>query len=146
MASPGLNKILLIGHLGKDPTLRYTPAGTAVATFTLAVNRPARSATGERQDEVEWFTIVAWGRLAETCTEFLTKGSKVFIDGRLQTRQWEDKDGHRHTAVEVVAGDLLMLGGARAPAAAATDEPRQAADQPAASTASVTDDLDEVPF
>ena len=146
MASPGLNKILLIGHLGKDPTLRYTPAGTAVATFTLAVNRPARSAAGERQDEVQWFTIVTWARLAETCTEFLTKGSKVYVDGRLQTRQWEDTDGHRHTAVEVVAGDLLMLGGARAPAAAATDEPSRAADQPAASPAPALDEPDEIPF
>jgi single-strand DNA-binding protein len=108
-----------------------------VATFSVAVNRPTRAPDGERREEVEWLTAVAWGKLAETAAEYLTKGSFVYLDGRLQTRRWEDKAGRPHLALEVVVRDLLMLGGGRRDA---QDEP--APEEPAAPP----DTDDEVPF
>ena len=102
----GLNKVMIIGNLGKDPELRYTQRGTAVCNFTVAVNRPGRmdEATGQRtEDETEWFQVVAWDKLAETCNQFLAKGRKVYVEGRLQTRSWEGQDGQKRTRVEVLA-------------------------------------------
>jgi len=104
-----MNKIMLIGNLGRDPEMNYTPSGLAVAKFSLAVSRYAKSATGERQDETEWFNIVAWKQLAETCSTYLKKGQKVFIEGRLATRKYTDKNGVERTAVEVIASDLEFL-------------------------------------
>src|SRR5688572_11063146 len=100
MSRWGLANVTLIGHLGKEPALRYTPAGVAVATFSVAVNRPARSTDGEQQDETEWFTATAWGKLAETTAEHLTTGSLVYLDGRLRTRRWEDKSGQTRVTLE----------------------------------------------
>ena len=91
--SRGLNKVMVIGHLGKDPEMRYTPSGRPVTTFTLAVSRTWNSADGERHTETEWFNVVAWGNLAEICKQYLTKGQQVYVEGRLQTRRWEDKEG-----------------------------------------------------
>jgi len=108
--SRGLNKVQIIGHLGKDPEMRYTPSGKPVTTFTVAVSRSWNTADGERHNETEWFSVVAFGSLAETCKEYLTKGKQVYIDGRLQTRRWDDKEGTKHTSVEVVAGEMIMLG------------------------------------
>jgi len=104
-----MNKIMLIGNLGRDPEMNYTPDGTAVAKFSLAVNRITKSATGERQTETEWFYIVAWRQLAETCSTYLKKGHKVFIEGRLATRKYTDKNGVERTSVEVVASDMEFL-------------------------------------
>lgn len=104
-----MNKIMLIGNLGRDPEMNYTPDGTAVAKFSLAVNRYTKSATGERQTETEWFYIVAWRQLAETCSTYLKKGQKVFIEGRLATRKYTDKTGVERTSIEVIASDLEML-------------------------------------
>jgi single-strand DNA-binding protein len=110
MASRGLNKVQIIGNLGRDPELRYTPAGKAVANFTVAVNRV--TGTGEqRQEETEWFRVVAWERLAETCQQYLEKGARVYIEGRLQSRKYTDKDGVERTSVEIVANEMLMLDG-----------------------------------
>jgi single-strand DNA-binding protein len=89
--SRGLNKVMIIGHLGRDPEMRYTPSGRPVTTFTVAVSRAWNTADGERRTETEWFNIVAWGNLAEICKQYLYKGQQVYIDGRLQTRRWEDK-------------------------------------------------------
>ena len=89
----GLSKVLLIGNLGKDPEMKYTPQGKPVATFSLAVSRSWKGNDGEWKDETEWFRIVAWDKLAETCNEYLRKGSKVYVEGRLQTRKWEGQDG-----------------------------------------------------
>jgi single-strand DNA-binding protein len=108
--SRGLNKVMVIGHLGKDPEMRYTPSGRPVTTFTLAVSRTWNSADGERHTETEWFNVVAWGNLAEICKQYLTKGQQVYVEGRLQTRRWEDKEGLKHTSVEIVAGEMMMLG------------------------------------
>ena len=105
-----LNKVMLIGHLGRDPELRYTPSGRPVATFSLATNRSWHSADGERHEETEWFNIVAWGSLAEICNQHLSKGQQVYIEGRLQTRRWDDAEGKKHFATEVVARELIMFG------------------------------------
>ncbi len=104
-----MNKIMLIGNLGKDPEMSYTNDGTAVTRFSLAVNRRIRSASGERQEETEWFTIVAWRQLAETCTTYLRKGHKVFLEGRLQQRKYVGQDGIQRTVVEVMASGMEML-------------------------------------
>lgn len=118
--SRGLNRVLLIGHLGRDPEMRQTPSGRAVTTFTLATSRSWRSPDGERHEETEWFQIVTWGSLAEICHQHLRRGQRVFIEGRLQTRRWDDPDGQKHQSVEVVAREMILLG-----------EPREAAGQPA---------------
>jgi single-strand DNA-binding protein len=111
--SRGLNKVMVIGHLGKDPEMRYTPSGRPVTTFTMAVSRSWNSADGERHMETEWFNVVAWGNLAEICKQYLTKGQQVYIEGRLQTRRWDDKEGQKHTSVEIVANEMMMLGDRR---------------------------------
>ena len=111
--SRGLNKVMIIGHLGKDPEMRYTPSGRPVTTYTMAVSRSWNSADGERHTETEWFNIVAWGNLAEICKQYLTKGQQVYIEGRLQTRRWDDKEGQKHTSVEIVANEMMMLGDRR---------------------------------
>jgi single-strand DNA-binding protein len=108
--SRGLNKIMIIGHLGRDPEMRYTPSGRPVTTFTVAVSRSWNTVDGERHNETEWFNIVAWGNLAEICKQYLYKGQQVYIEGRLQTRRWEDKEGQKHTSVEIVASEMMMLG------------------------------------
>jgi single-strand DNA-binding protein len=106
-----LNKVMIIGNLGRDPELRYTQRGTAVCNFTVAVNRPGRTdENGQRsEDETEWFSVVAWDKLAETCSQFLQKGRKVYVEGRLQTRNWEGPDGQKRSRVEVLAQQMTML-------------------------------------
>ncbi|HLW03155.1 MAG TPA: single-stranded DNA-binding protein [Ktedonobacterales bacterium] len=105
-----VNRIFLIGNLGRDPEMSYTPSGKAVTKFTLAVNRIQRSKeSGEAQKETDWFSIVAWDRLAETCNTYLHRGSKVFIEGRIQSRKYTDKNGVERTAWEVIASDMQML-------------------------------------
>ncbi|HEX6552864.1 MAG TPA: single-stranded DNA-binding protein [Ktedonobacteraceae bacterium] len=104
-----MNKIMLIGNLGRDPEMNYTPSGVAVTKFSLAVNRITKSSTGEREKETEWFNIVAWRQLAETCNSYLHKGSKVYIEGRLQQRKYTDKTGVERTAIDVIANDMEML-------------------------------------
>jgi len=115
----GLNKVQIIGHLGRDPELRSTPSGTAVANFTVAVNRARKDQAGQLIEETEWFRVVAWEKLAETCHQYLAKGDPVYVEGRLQSRKYTDKDGIERTAVELVANELVMLGG--------RGEPREAA-------------------
>ncbi len=108
--SRGLNKVMIIGHLGRDPEMRYTPSGRPVTTYTVAVGRSWNTVDGERHSETEWFNIVAWGNLAEICKQYLVKGQQVYIEGRLQTRRWEDKEGNKHNSVEIVASEMMMLG------------------------------------
>ena len=107
-----INKVILVGRLGRDPELRYTPSGTAVANFSLATDE-RWSSNGETQSRTEWHNIVVWSKLAEICNQYLTKGRLVFIEGRLQTRDWEDKDGNKRRTTEIVATDMKMLGGRR---------------------------------
>ena len=101
---------MIIGNLGRDPEMRYTSSGRPVTTFTVAVSRTWNGADGERHSDTEWFNVVAWGNLAEICKQYLVKGQQVYIEGRLQTRQWDDKEGVKHTSVEVVANEMMMLG------------------------------------
>jgi single-strand DNA-binding protein len=108
--SRSLNKVMIIGYLGRDPEMRYTSSGKPVTTFSVAANRSWSSASGERHEETEWFTVVAWGNLAEICKQHLSKGNQVYVEGRLQTRRWEDTEGKKHAAVEIVAGEMIQLG------------------------------------
>lgn len=105
----GLNKVMIIGGLGADPEMRYTPSGKPVTSFSVAVNRGWRTSEGERREATEWFNVVSWGNLAEICNQHLRKGSQVYIEGRLQTRSWEDAEGVRHFRTELVANEMIML-------------------------------------
>jgi single-strand DNA-binding protein len=105
-----LNKVMIIGHLGRDPEMRFTPSGRPVTTFTVATNRTWNTGDGERHAETEWFNVVAWGNLAEICKQYLNKGQQVYVEGRLQTRRWEDSEGVKHNNVEIVASEMMVLG------------------------------------
>jgi single-strand DNA-binding protein len=104
-----MNKIILTGHLGRDPEMNYTPAGVAVTRFSLAVNRITKSQSGERQEETDWFNVTAFRQLAETCNTYLHKGSKVLIEGKLQPRKYTDRDGMQRTSLDVIANEMEML-------------------------------------
>lgn len=108
----GLNKVMLIGNVGKDPEMRYTANGKAVTSFSIAVNRNFQGQDGERREETDWFDIVTWDKLAELCSQFLQKGRQAYVEGRLQTRSWEGQDGQKRYKTEVVAQTVLFLGGA----------------------------------
>jgi len=154
-----LNKCMIIGNLGRDPEMRYTPSGQAVTQFTVAVNRNYKDQQGERQEETEWFRIVCWGQQAEFAAEYLRKGAKVYIEGRLQTRQWEGQDGQKRYTTELVANTIQNLerrqrddageGGSQLP-----PEPRPAraqggsrpAGQPAQPEQPEQPDYDDLPF
>ena len=107
----GVNKVILVGRLGKDPEVRYTPNGVAIANFSIATSEEWKDKdTGEKQERTEWHRIVAWRRLGEICGEYLHKGSQIYIEGRLQTREWEDRDGNKRYTTEIVAQNMQMLG------------------------------------
>src|SRR5689334_214100 len=112
MAGKSVNKVILLGNLGKDPEVKYTPSGTPVAKITVATNERFKDKEGQWQDRTEWHNVVLWQRLAEIAGEYLKKGGKVYIEGRLQTRSWEDKQtNQKKYMTEVVANDLVLLGG-----------------------------------
>lgn len=104
-----LNRVQLIGNLTRDPELRYTPSGTAVCSFSIATNRSWTMESGEKKDETEFHRIVAWNKLAEICSQFLTKGRKVFVEGRLTTRSWTAQDGQQKSVTEIVISDMILL-------------------------------------
>ena len=105
----GLNKVMIIGRLGREPEMRYTPNGRPVTAFSVAVNRAWVAGDGDKREETEWFNVVAWGNLAEICKQHLHKGQMVYIEGRLQSRGWEDQDGKKHYRTEIVANEMIML-------------------------------------
>lgn len=105
----GLNKVMIIGNLGRDPEMRYTPSGKPVTSFSVAVSRIRNKPEGERVEVTDWFNVVAWDRLAEICSQYLTKGSLVYVEGRLETRSWEGENGQKHYRTEVVATDVNIL-------------------------------------
>lgn len=105
----GLNKVMIIGNLGRDPEMRYTPSGKPVTSFSVATSRSWTTTDGERREATEWFNVVAWRDLAEICNQYLSKGSKVYIEGRLQTRSWESPDGQKHFRTEIVADEMIVL-------------------------------------
>jgi single-strand DNA-binding protein len=140
MAGRGVNKVILIGNLGGDPELRATPGGTPVATFTLATNESWTDREGQRQERTEWHRIVAWGKLAEICGQYLRKGRQVYIEGRLTTRSWEDRQGNQRKTTEVVAQQMLMLGG-RGPGQGEGEASRETPDFEAETVKIEDDDL-----
>jgi len=104
-----LNKVMLIGNVGTDPEMRFTPNGNPVTSFRIATNWVYTGRDGERKQETEWFTIIAWNKLAESCNQFLTKGQRVYVEGRLRTRSWEGQDGQKRFRTEVVSSRVLFL-------------------------------------
>lgn len=141
----GLNKVMLIGNLGKDPELRYTTSGKAVANFSLATSESWKDADGNAQEKTEWHNIVAWQKLAEICGEWLKKGKKVYIEGRIQTRSYDDKNtGQKRYITEIVADNMLMLDGGGGARTASSSEASEAGSvgepQPPASQS------DDLPF
>lgn len=138
--SRGLNKIQLIGNLGRDPEMRFTPSGKPVTEFSLAVNRRRR---GENDaEETDWFRVICWDRLAEIADQFLTRGTKVFVEGRLQIRRYTSNEGQERTAIEVVANDLLIL----TPRGERGEVPRQSGPSESSDPDRVDDDFGDVPF
>ena len=107
----GVNKVLLIGNLGADPDMRYTPSGAGVCEMRLATNESWTDKSGQRQERTEWHRIVVWGKRAELCAKYLSKGRQCFVEGRLRTRSWEDKEGNKRYTTEIVATDVQFLGG-----------------------------------
>jgi single-strand DNA-binding protein len=108
-SASGLNKVMIIGNLGSDPEMRFTPGGSPVTTFRVAVNRVYNTAEGEKKEEAEWFSVVTWTKLAETCNQYLTKGQKIYCEGRLHTRSWDGQDGQKHSRTEVIAEKVIFL-------------------------------------
>lgn len=106
-----VNKVILIGRLGRDPEVRYTAGGNPVANFSVATDEKWTDKQGQRQERTEWHKIVAWGKLAEICGEYLAKGRQVYVEGKIQTRQWDDRDGNKRYTTEVVAQQVTFLGG-----------------------------------
>lgn len=116
----GLNKVMIIGNVGTEPEMRYTANGNPVTTFRIATSRTFTSPEGERREETEWFNVVTWARLAETCSQFLQKGRRAYVEGRLRTRSWEGQDGQRRFRTEIIANTVLFLD--RAPGAPFPEE------------------------
>jgi single-strand DNA-binding protein len=109
----GVNKVILVGNLGADPEVRFTPSGQAVANFRIATSENWTDKSGQKQERTEWHRIVVWGKLGELCGEYLAKGRQCFVEGRLQTREWTDKEGKKNYTTEVVAANVVFLGGPR---------------------------------
>jgi len=137
-----VNKVMLVGRLGKDPEVRYTPDGTMVATFTMATNEQWRDKNGEKVEKTEWHRIVTYRRLAEICGSYLSKGSLVYIEGRLQTRSWEDKDGNKRNTTEIVAQNMQMLDSKGKDSG---ESPKASGNRPFSPTSDMPGD-DDVPF
>ncbi len=137
----GLNKVMLIGGLGRDPESRVSANGTPMTCFSLGVERAWVGADGERREVVDWFNVVTWRRLAEICAQRLSKGSRVFVEGRLETRSWEDAQGQRHYRTEVVASDMILLDhrASRGPGEASAEQRSETTNNGAGAQAPVSD-------
>jgi len=139
MSQQGVNRVIVIGHVGSDAELKYTASGKPVANFSVAVNESFKNSNGDNVDRVEWFRCVAWNGLAELCGQYLVRGKQCYLEGRLQTRKYDDKEGKAKTITEVVVSTLRLLGGSRNGSDKAPSEP--------SSTAGVPDPGDtDVPF
>ncbi len=152
----GVNKVILVGNLGKDPEVRYTTSGAAVSSVSIATTSAWKDKSGEQQESTEWHNLVFFGRLGEVVGEYLKKGSQIYAEGRLQTRKWQDKEGHDRYTTEVVVNDMQMLGGRgegggggfkqAPPAAAASSSSSAAASSATAAKAPADDFDDDIPF
>lgn len=118
----GVNKVILVGRLGNDPEIRYTQQGVAVTNFNMATSENWMDKSGQKQERTEWHRIVVWGKMAEICSQYLAKGRQVFVEGRLQTRQWDDKDGQKRYTTEIVAATVQFLDRGDKAAAGASSE------------------------
>ena len=137
----GVNKVILIGNLGNDPDLRYTPSGVAVANFSIATSERWNDKDGKPQERTEWHRIVAWRKLAEIAGEYLKKGKQVYVEGKLQTRSWEDKEGAKRYTTEIVADNIQMLGRKGEDESSSGSQDFGAADFPAENNSSENSDL-----
>ncbi|MCG8324801.1 MAG: single-stranded DNA-binding protein [Thiotrichales bacterium] len=151
MMARGINKVILIGNLGNDPDVRYTGSGAAVANVSIATSESWKDKnTGEQQDRTEWHRVVFFGRLAEIVSEYLRKGSQVYVEGRLQTRKWQDKEGNDRYTTEIVANEMQMLGSRGGGSGKFENTSNEAASKPAESPAMASgpaDDFDDdIPF
>lgn len=141
-----LNKVMIIGNLGSEPEMRFTPSGKPVTSFRVATNRVYTTPEGERKEETEWFTVVAWNKLAEQCNQFLTKGRLVYAEGRLRTRTWEGQDGQKHYRTEIIANRVTFLDRQAAPLPEERSE--EAGSEEARSEEAITNELEpeDIPF
>ncbi|MGH9357818.1 MAG: single-stranded DNA-binding protein [Terriglobia bacterium] len=146
--SGSINKVILIGRLGKDPEVKYTTNGSPVAKFSVATDEVFKDRSGEQQRRTEWHNIVAWNKLAEICGEYLTKGKQVYIEGSIRSRQWEDQSGNKRTAYEIVARDMKMLGSKAEGDRSAQPERPMADSEPPASPPATPPEMsdDDIPF
>lgn len=146
----GVNKVILIGNVGKDPEIRYSPNGSAVANLSLATSESWKDKnTGEKQEKTEWHKVVAFGKLAEIIGQYLKKGSQIYIEGKIQTRKWTDKEGKDHYTTEIVANQMQMLGSkgdAESSGASTADAYREASGGSAKAKSAAPDFDDEIPF
>lgn len=140
----GVNKVILVGNLGSDPELRHTPSGTPVANFRIATNEVWTNKEGQRDQRTEWHRIVTFGRLAEICGQYLTKGKQVYVEGRIRTREWEDQTGNRRFTTEIIANQMVMLG--RAGDAGYVPEEAQAEPAEEEEVRVVGEEEDDLPF
>jgi single-strand DNA-binding protein len=152
-----VNKVILLGRLGQDPELKYTPGGSPVCNFSLATTESWTDKAGQKQEKTEWHRVVVWGKLAELCNQYLAKGRQAFLEGRLQTRSWDDKDGNKRYTTEILASTVQFIGGASAGAGANADRGNNNVDTsyaqaaaPAAQEYQVSNDAhfaaDDIPF
>jgi single-strand DNA-binding protein len=148
-----VNKVIILGRLGQDPELKYTPSGAAVCNFSLATSESWNDkATGQKQERTEWHRIVVWGKLAELCNQYLSKGRQAFVEGKIQTRSWDDKDGNKRYTTEIAANTVQFIGGQASQGAANYDQSasmNQAPSQPAQEYNVSTDAnfaSDDIPF
>lgn len=139
-----LNRVQLIGNLTRDPELRYTPNGNAVCTFSLATNRNWTTDSGEKREEVDFHRVVAWNKLAEICSQYLTKGRKTYVEGRLSTRNWTGQDGSQKTTTEVVIDDMILLGEKGTSSQVAHEEPPLPEEAPKEKVSKVVESNEEV--
>ncbi|VEN75206.1 Single-stranded DNA-binding protein [Candidatus Desulfarcum epimagneticum] len=143
----GVNKAIIVGNLGRDPEMRYTPDGLAVANFSVATSEEWKDKnTGEKRQKTEWHRIVAFGRLAEICGEYLAKGKKVYLEGRIQTRDWEDKEGVKRYTTEIVAGQMQMLDPKGSVDRSRSNAPMDVPDMPETTGAGRDFKEDDIPF
>jgi len=137
----GVNKVILVGRLGRDPEVRYTPSGVTMATFSIATSDEWKDKeTGQKQERTEWHRIVAWRRLGEICGEYLRKGKQVYVEGKLQTRAWDDRDGNKRYTTEIIAQNLQMLDSGNRDMRSQPDDPGFPIEEP------VTVSEDDIPF
>ncbi len=143
MAS-SVNKVIILGNLGADPELRHTTSGQAVCEFRVATNERWQDKSGEQQERTEWHRVIVWGRQGENSARFLQKGRMVYVEGRIQTREWQDKEGNKRWTTEIVARDVVFVGGREAGAGRGSDFPPPPSDTDAPAETSFSDD--EIPF